>query len=691
MLQEKFDHILNFIENQDASIKCVSFDVFDTLIHRKIAPPDQVIVPPAGAVVKLLKSFGIKESLMDCLKVRQKVTRQLQDAACRAGYDPECHIREIIVAWLQHYLPTEDAAENWHRVLLKELESENAVCRPLQGMKEILQKIKQSGKRMLFISDMYLGMQEISALLDSVGYDNIFDAGYVSADIKLNKKSGRLFEYVLQQESINPSNLCHIGDNFHSDSLVPEKLGVNALHFRDADFENWAIRHRKLKKLCLASSYWEGARWVEMTPPDSDSLEIAKVDFSYAIGYFLLGPVLVNFVHQVIERVSRDNSEMILFPAREGFILREIYMRLAKQIGADALPPCEYIFLSRQSTFLASVNVVGDREIVRGLETQPTLRKLLKKLSLQPSEFETLANNCGYMGLDDRIDRPGRETRLNDFLSHSKFQQVLCAEKEILRGLLYDYLKQFNFWNFSKIAFVDVGWTGTIQESLALAFADKSEWPFIKGYYLALLDRSKAPRRETKKSEFIGMFYDYRYSNNRTGIGRFTELFENATRAPHATTIGYKRGENGKVLPRLSTTSTASYNAEQLDRHLVASLQAGILDYTDEYSKMVAFHTDPPKANQEFIIGLLDRLVRYPSKNEAQILKNFVYTNDFGGLLFMPGANQPSSTVTVDTADRAHLDNRYYFMWPEGFYANTGIPGLNTLFNIYRTLFKQAF
>ena len=233
---------------------------------------------------------------------------------------------------------------------------------------------------------------------------------------------------------------------------------------------------------------------------------------------------------------------------------------------------------------------------------------------------------------------------------------MLCAEREILRGLLYDYLKQFNFWNFSKITFVDVGWTGTIQESLALAYADKSEWPFIKGYYLALLDRSKAPRQETKKSEFVGMFYDYRYSKNRTGIGRFTELFENATRAPHATTIGYTRGKNGKVLPRLSTASTASYNAEQLDRHLVASLQAGILDYTDEYSKTLTFHTDSPKVNQEFVIRLLDRLVRYPSKNEAQILKNFVYTNDFGGLLFMPGANQPSPTTTGDTPGDALPD-----------------------------------
>ncbi|MFC1882014.1 HAD family hydrolase [Thermodesulfobacteriota bacterium] len=691
MPDEKLNDILEFVEKQGPAIKCVSFDVFDTLMHRKIAPPDQVMVPAARSVVELLQSYGIKESLIDCMRVRRNATSCLQNEALRADYDPECNIREIIIAWLQHYLPAETANENWKPVLRIELEAEKSVCMPLPGIKEIVLKIKQSGKRIIYVSDMYLGLQEISEILDAAGFDDIFDAGYVSADIKFNKKSGRLFDYVLKQERLIPAEICHIGDNLRSDCLVPAKLGIPAFHFRDIDFENWAVRHRKLKKLSRMNPSWEGARWVEMVPPDPGALQLANVDFSYGIGYFVLGPVLVNFIHQVIDRITRDHSELVLFPAREGFILREIYEKLANQLEIDALPPCEYIFLSRQSTFLASVNVVGEREIVRGLQTQPTLRKLLKKLSLEPSQFEILAKECGFNGLDDRIDRPGSDNRLDGFLSNAEFQRVLSTEREILRSLLYDYLKQFNFWDYSNIAFVDVGWTGTIQESLALAFADKSEWPLINGYYLGLLDRSKARRHDTKKSNFSGIFYDYRYSENRTGIDRFTELLENATRAPHATTIGYKRGNNGKVLPILSATSTASYNAEQLDRYLVASLQAGILDYAETYSQMLIFQTKPPEANQEFIVRLLDRLIRYPTKNEAQILKDFVYTNDFGGFFFMPGTSQPLATAGNVTPERNPSDRKYYFVWPEGFYATTRIPGLTTLFNIYRSLFKQTF
>jgi predicted HAD superfamily hydrolase len=607
------------------------------------------------------------------------------------GKDSECHIREIILAWLQNYLPFDHAYENSKYILSEELRAEKSVCIAQSDIKVFLEKVKQNGKRIIFVSDMYLGAEEISLILGFAGFGGLFEAGYVSADIGLNKKSGRLFDYVIDKENLQPAQLLHVGDNYFSDVQVPRKLGINAIHFQDPDFENWAIRHRKLKKLSRMNPSWEGARWVEMVPPDSGALQSANADFSYAIGYFVLGPVLVNFIHQVIDRITRDNSELVLFPAREGFVLREIYAKLVNQLGTEALPPCEYIFLSRQSTFLASVNVVGEREIVRGLETQPTLRKLLKKLSLEPSQFEILAKESGFNGLDDRIDRPGSDKRLDGFLSNPEFQRVLSTEREILRSLLYDYLKQFNFWDFSNIAIVDVGWTGTIQESLALAFADKSEWPLINGYYLALLDRSKARRRDTKKSNFSGIFYDYRYSDNRTGIGRFTELFENATRAPHATTIGYKRGNSGKVKPILSTASTVSYNVEQLDRHLVASLQAGILDYTEAYSNILMFQTTPPEANQEFIVRLLDRLVRFPRKKEAQILKDFVYTNDFGGFLFMPGANQPSTTVSNDRPESNTSDRRYYFMWPEGFYATTGIPGLTTLFNIYRTLFKQAF
>ena len=77
MYNIKLQQILYKIEKLDSKLKCVSFDVFDTLIHRKIAPPDQVMVPAAKTVVELLKNHEIIESVSDCLTARKIVTEQL--------------------------------------------------------------------------------------------------------------------------------------------------------------------------------------------------------------------------------------------------------------------------------------------------------------------------------------------------------------------------------------------------------------------------------------------------------------------------------------------------------------------------------------------------------------------------------------------------------------------------------------
>ena len=649
------------------------------------------MVPAAKAVTQILKNHGITTSINDCLKVRDIVTRRLQDASCKMGNDSECCIRDVILAWLQNYLPADVADENWKLVLSAELTAEKAVCVAHQKIKDLVTKAKQNGTRVIYISDMYLGPREIISLLDSVGSKDLFDAGYVSADIGLNKKSGRLFEYVIAKENLQPAQLLHVGDNYFSDVQVPRKLGINAIHFQDPDFENWAIRHRKLKKMNNISPKWIGARWVEMTPPNSSFLQRAKSDAGYGIGYFILGPVLVNFIHQVIKNFKKDKPELALFTAREGFVLKEIYERLKAKLEYSYLPSSKYIFLSRQSTFLASAKEIGEREIVRGLETRPTLRKLLNKLSLEPTGLETVAKKCGFADLDQLIKEPLKDEALKRFLSHPEFKRIHRAERNSHLELLSDYLQQFKFWELDIAAIVDVGWTGTIQESLALAFSDRPDWPFLNGYYMALLNRSKAPRCVTNKSRFNGIFYDYQTTNNRTGIGRFTELFENATRAPHGTTLGYRRKPNDHVAPILSTSSSASFNAEQLDRQLVASLQAGIFDYTENYTNSIQFQARPPQTHQDFVVSLVDRLVRFPSKKEALTLKKLVYLNDFGGLLFMPGLNPGNPQSECFSSQNATPDNRYYVMWPEGYYANKGIPGLTSLFNIYRTIFKQTF
>jgi len=671
---------------------CFSFDVFDTLVRRRIAPPAQVKIPSAKALVEILAGHQISETTEACLKTRQIVSQNLRKAALDKGNDPECPIRQIITAWLQHYLGDAVVEQQIDRVLQTEQEAELSVCFPTRGMKRLLDEIKQLGKRLIFVSDMYLGFGEISRILENCGYGGLFDAGYVSGDIGLSKKTGRLYQYVLDKENVDPARLIHIGDDPRADVRSPQRIGIHTCRFHDPVYEKWRVRHRRLKKLSSMNSLWEGARWVEMDPPDTRAMQVAKSDGVYAIGLHILGPVLTNFVHQVIERVAEDGSQVVLFPAREGFILLTIYNRLTAHLETVSLPPGVYACISRQSTFLASVSRVGDREIVRGLHTRPTLRKLLNKLNLVPDRFAEMAIHCGISDLDEFIEQPLHDERLREFFSTAEFEKIIAVERDRCRELLFDYLQQCGFWTAERAALVDVGWTGTIQESLALAFHHRPDWPYLNGYYMGLLDRSKSKANEAEKSKFHGIFYDYRYTRNRTGINRFTELFENAARAPHPTTMGYRRLPNGKVLPVLGSPDSVFYTAEQKNRCLLASLQAGILDYVDRYVEMISFKVRSPAVDSTFVASLVDRLIRYPSKSEAAVLRKLAYSNEFGGLVFIPG----KIATDVDARQRDFRQSLpkgkvFNHMWREGVYADNALPGLNALFNLYRSVAKKHY
>ena len=686
------DLLRHRLRSREERTDIVSFDVFDTLVRRSIAPPQQVKVPAAKKMVEILAEHRISTTVEACLQSRQLVSRILRKSEADRGNDPEAPIRQIFTDWLQHHLGGNTREAEIERLLQAELQAELTVCYPTAGMKTVLEEMKRVGKRLIYISDMYLGTGEVSRILERCEYGDLFDAGYISGNIGLSKKTGRLYQHVLRKENIDASALTHIGDDRKADVYMARQMGISALWFHDPVYEKWRIRHRRLKKLSGMTIDWEGARWAEMDPPDSNTSKVARFDHAYAIGLHLLGPVLTNFIHQVMDRVAHDGTEVVLFPAREGFILLSIYNRLAAELHNPAPPPGIYAFLSRQSTFLASVTHVGDREIIRGLQTRPTLRKMLNKLSLSPARLETIAARYGLDDFDEMIEAPATDERLQRFFSDPEFTEILSAARKRCKKLLGDYLQQCGFWPAARAALVDVGWTGTIQESLAMAFEERPEWPYLNGYYMSLLGRSRSKVQESIKSTFNGIYYDHRHSRYRPGLSRFTELFENATRAPHPTTIGYRRLPNGQVQPVLDESTSVFYTAEQGSRHLLASLQAGILDYVDRYAKTLPYKMRSAGDDSTYMAHMIDRLIRYPSKTEAAVLRQLAYSNEFGGMVFVPGKSA-TDVDALQNPSRERLSKGKVFnhMWREGVYADHPIPCLNPLFNLYRSVVKKNY
>lgn len=82
---------------------------------------------------------------------------------------------------------------------------------------------------MIYISDMYLPSEFIKEILTNHGVFGRKDSLYASGEIGLTKESGKLFKHVLKKEGIPASSLFHYGDNFHSDFVVPSRMGIHPL------------------------------------------------------------------------------------------------------------------------------------------------------------------------------------------------------------------------------------------------------------------------------------------------------------------------------------------------------------------------------------------------------------------------------------------------------------------------------
>ena len=89
---------------------------------------------------------------------------------------------------------------------------------------DLIRDYRKRGKRILFISDMYLPSDFLRFQLRRFGFWEEGDRIYVSGEIGLTKYSGNLFRYIQREEKISRCSWKHVGDNTYSDYYVPKSM-----------------------------------------------------------------------------------------------------------------------------------------------------------------------------------------------------------------------------------------------------------------------------------------------------------------------------------------------------------------------------------------------------------------------------------------------------------------------------------
>lgn len=208
----------------------MSFDVFDTLVTRRVATPKGIFAlmqeKLADAAVLPGVPLRVRRGFFDMRWFYERKARERWQKDSRE----DITLGEIYKCMGE----TEGLSGELLQELMKlelDIEAQNLVGieRNIRQLKELL----ASGHRGILISDMYLGAREIRSLLVTV--DEVFRdlPIYSSADMEKGKWSGNGYRYVRQQEGLDIFHWVHTGDNKSSDIERARELGIKTVYYNE--------------------------------------------------------------------------------------------------------------------------------------------------------------------------------------------------------------------------------------------------------------------------------------------------------------------------------------------------------------------------------------------------------------------------------------------------------------------------
>ena len=623
-------------------VDVVSFDIFDTLLVRRVHDPDLVKVPVARLISSLAEQAGIEISWQDVQQKRNKIEQALRDEAGKQFPDHEAHYPTFMQSTLQAIFGDTADQEMLERITDYEMKMENAMLVPRQDIFQWIEKLAAGGKRLLAISDMYLPATHIRRLLEHAGLLDKFEAVISSADSFRAKASGEGYDLVRDQFSLDPDRWIHVGDNPISDGIRAGEKGIRSFVLQDPEeFRRRAIAARYYF-YSRSRAFWRGRATQQlMAPLQEENIPRSPL---YREGYNFLGPLIAMFVQSVAEHCRAKNITKIFFLSREGWMFKQIWEKTMPFLFPDnRLPEIEYLYVSRLALAGASCAVQGlTQDNARIVFLPPGNKNFNDVCRIFDLQGELLDEHLARYSLTRETTlspahsgfNPEHSWRLESLLKDEAFQQEIKRQTVPKNESLQKYLTSVGFYDHEDVALVDIGWLGTIQRFFYHGIKHREDRPNCHGL---LFGATRGIPFDTQDDNHIeGLIFDRsRFDLAASAITYARDLFEEACRAPHPTTVGYRDKDDGSAEPVFRDMSDELGQSEQKQDQHYADLQQGILDAAERYgaaSTIIASNTEGYRA---WINYLLISKLAFARQHEIKSLRYIYHLDDFHG------ANKP--------------------------------------------------
>jgi predicted HAD superfamily hydrolase len=580
--------------------QAVSFDVFDTLIHRIAFRPVHVF----DLLAKRLQGTDLGLHWPDLL-ARLPALREVSEREARQRYFERYGTYEITLAEVYDILGEQSGIETdvLARLIHEELALEQAFVYPNPLMKALYEYALGTGKRTILCSDMYLPKEEIEGLLIAAGFQPPFEL-FVSGQLKISKHEGTLFPAVCAKLGVAPTDLVHFGDNRHADHAVPKALGIRSHHFDRVEREvEPRLRMRDLPQDDRAvGSLVQGVIRKALIDPETPR------DFWFDIGLQVFGPLFLGKFLWLARQLRTQQPDKVLFFARDAHLHHGLYVHYGPRLGLTF--PADYAYFSRASLLLPSFTEMKlDRlwHLYSGKSTR-TVAEHLRRMGIDAAAVLADIQRCGFATPDEPA--PNGDPRMHKLLSALYPQLLLQASRQ--RGLVEQYIGQI-VGESRNLAIVDIGWVGNMQSSFSRLLQLQHRDFEIEGYYYGTFEQvtdNYAPRNRFN-AWLVNECQPHPWHHALVTGG--VELLEFAQMAPHGTTLGYET-RDGWVYP------VFEHNPADLEvQGLAERVQQGALHFIDmamPYVERIGFESLVSTAWAEPFY----RLITEPTLEEAEHL-----------------------------------------------------------------------
>lgn len=318
----------------------ISFDIFDTLIMRRVLLPDDVFFLVEGQ----LREEGWDYPFA---KVRKEAENVLTGCP---NIDEIYNKMQQITGWGDALLEHMKAVE---------YETDASLLIRREQICDIFDWTVKQGKEVYIISDMYYSEEYLSKLLESLGirgYRKLF----VSCDRKAAKSDGSLFRVYASQ--VGSGSKLHIGDNRRADIQKAEENGIDAYQIYSSyellmasALQEILTDVKTLRQRCVLGTV------IAKIFNDPFKLYACKgylyISDIREIGYCFVAPMLTEFVAWFSNIIKEKNIQQVLFPSRDGFLLKKAF----EMVSDGSVEPI-YFRTSRRAAAVASIRTYDDIE-----------------------------------------------------------------------------------------------------------------------------------------------------------------------------------------------------------------------------------------------------------------------------------------------------------------------------------------